>query len=277
MSIRAIECSKQYGQAKDPGSVQVLDRVSFDIEKHEFVAFLGPSGCGKTTLLKMIAGLSEWNQGELLVDNKPVRGPGSDRAVVFQNFALMPWADVIRNVAFGLELRNIGKAEREATARELINTMGLKGFEHHFPKQLSGGMQQRVGLARALAIKPEILLMDEPFGALDAQTRRVMQEELIRLHATEPKTVVFVTHDLDEAVRLADRILVLSARPGQVIESITIPSELRRTVVSGAGPELQVIRNQLWQTLRQLQTDAHSVDGHLIDGDASCSHTVSAS
>jgi len=268
MSIQAIECSMHYGQEHESGWVQVLDRVSFNIEKHEFVAFLGPSGCGKTTLLKMIAGLTDWNHGELLVDNKPVHGPDTDRAVVFQNFALMPWADVIRNVAFGLELRNIGKAEREATARELINTMGLKGFEHHFPKQLSGGMQQRVGLARALAIKPEILLMDEPFGALDAQTRRVMQEELIRLHVTEPKTVVFVTHDLDEAVRLADRILVLSARPGRVIESITVPRELRRNVVTDVAPELQVIRNKLWQTLRELQADAHSVGSDIAGSQA---------
>jgi len=264
MTIQAIDCSKRYGHKNDPASVQVIEQCSFHIDKHEFVAFLGPSGCGKTTLLKMIAGLTDWDNGELLIDGNRVNGPGIDRAVVFQNFALMPWANVMRNIAFGLELRNIGKAEREATAQELIHTMGLSGFEQHFPRQLSGGMQQRVGLARALAINPEILLMDEPFGALDAQTRRIMQEELIRLHAAEPKTVVFVTHDLDEAVRLADRILVFSARPGRVIEVVTVPTELCRNSNNDALPALQDIRNQLWQTLRELHADTYNAESHSV-------------
>ena len=209
----------------------------------------------------MIAGLTQWNQGEVLIDQVPVTGPGNDRAVVFQNFSLMPWADVKRNVAFGLELQGMGKTEREAIALDLISTMGLKGFEHHFPRQLSGGMQQRVGLARALAVNPDILLMDEPFGSLDALNRRIMQEELIRLHSTAPKTVVFVTHDLDEAVRLADRIIVISSRPGSVVETVTVPHECRRKIAAEDMPELRRIRSQLWQILQTQHYKAEPGNG----------------
>lgn len=258
MTIEVIQCSKHYSQSQSHSSIQVLDRSNFCVAKHEFVVLLGPSGCGKTTLLRMIAGLTHWDQGEILIDNIPVNGPGTDRAVVFQNFALLPWADVLRNIAFGLELRGVKLIEREKIALDLVEAMGLKGFEHHYPKQLSGGMQQRVGLARALAIKPNILLMDEPFGALDAITRRIMQDELMRLHEDKAKTVVFVTHDLDEAIRLADRIIVLSARPGRVVETITVPHNNRRNYACIESPEVQQIRDRLWQTLQRLHDEPAS-------------------
>lgn len=255
MTIDVVQCSKHYHQSPGHSTVQVLDRCSFSVAKHEFVVLLGPSGCGKTTLLRMIAGLTSWDQGEILIDSIPVCGPGKDRAMVFQNFALLPWADVQRNIAFGLELRGMNVMERERIAMDFVETMGLKGFEHHFPKQLSGGMQQRVGLARALAIEPNILLMDEPFGALDAITRRIMQDELMRLHADKAKTVVFVTHDLDEAIRLADRIIVLSARPGRVVETVTVPPTNRRNNDFIESMEVRDIRARLWKTLQRLHDE----------------------
>ena len=235
------------------GQLQVLDQVDLKIRRHEFVALLGPSGCGKTTLLKIIAGLEPWLSGKVRVQDQVVSGPGNGRAVVFQNFALLPWANVLTNAAFGLELRGMAKDEREARAAELLEQVGLKGFEDYFPGQLSGGMQQRVGLARALAVEPDILLMDEPFSALDAQTRRLMQEDLLDLLTITPKTVLYVTHSMEEAVRLADRILLMGPRPGRIIEAFEVPFGRPRAVDIETDPRFTALIAQIWSKLREMQ------------------------
>jgi NitT/TauT family transport system ATP-binding protein len=203
-----------------PGPVQALDNINVDFPRGELTSLLGPSGCGKTTLLKIIAGLLPATTGEVLVNGRPVSGPGPERAFVFQDFALMPWASVLRNVAFGLELRGVGKAERESVARRYIGQVGLGGFENRYPHELSGGMRQRVGLARALSVNADVLLMDEPFSAVDEQTRRKFQEDLLRLVAQEKKTFIFVTHSIEEAVYVSDRIVLLSPRPGRISQVI---------------------------------------------------------
>lgn len=199
-----------------PGGVRALEGVSFDLPKGELTSIIGPSGCGKTTTLKIIAGLVEATSGEVTVKDGPVRGPGPDRAFVFQDFALMPWATVLRNTAFGLELRGVPRKEREAIAREYIAKINLTGFEDAYPHQLSGGMRQRVGLARALAVDADILLMDEPFASVDEQIRRKFQEDLLRLLSEENKTVVFVTHSIEEAVYVSDQVVILTRGPAQV-------------------------------------------------------------
>ena len=199
-----------------PGDIKALDSVTIDFPRGQLTSLLGPSGCGKTTLLKIIAGLLPATSGEVLVNGRPVSGPGPERAFVFQDFALMPWASVLRNVAFGLELRGTGSAEREAVARRYIAQVGLSGFEQKYPHELSGGMRQRVGLARALAVNADVLLMDEPFSAVDEQTRRKFQEDLLALVAQERKTFIFVTHSIEEAVYVSDRIVLLERRPGRV-------------------------------------------------------------
>jgi NitT/TauT family transport system ATP-binding protein len=202
------------------GGVHALDAISVDFPRGRLTSLLGPSGCGKTTLLKIIAGLLPATSGEVLVNGRSVRGPGPERAFVFQDFALMPWATVLGNVAFGLELRGVGKAERQAASRHYIAEVGLSGFEDKYPHELSGGMRQRVGLARALAVKADVLLMDEPFSAVDEQTRRKFQEDLLKLREIEKKTFVFVTHSIEEAVYLSDRIVLLSTGPGRVSQVI---------------------------------------------------------
>jgi NitT/TauT family transport system ATP-binding protein len=203
-----------------PGGVQALETVSVDFPRGELTSLLGPSGCGKTTLLKIIAGLLPATSGDVLVNGRPVSGPGPERAFVFQDFALMPWATVMRNVAFGLELRGVGRSEREDVAGGYIKQVGLGGFERRYPHELSGGMRQRVGLARALSVNADVLLMDEPFSAVDEQTRRKFQEDLLALVAQERKTFIFVTHSIEEAVYVSDRIVLLSRRPGRVSQVI---------------------------------------------------------
>jgi NitT/TauT family transport system ATP-binding protein len=196
--------------------VLALDQVSLEVANREFVALLGPSGCGKSTLLYLIGGFLPVEAGTISVDGKPVSGPGPDRGIVFQHFALFPWKTVRGNILYGLERQGMPKAEREQRAMEFIELVGLQGFEDSYPSQLSGGMRQRTAIARTLAFDPKILLMDEPFGALDAQTRGLMQSELLRIWQRTPKTVIFVTHDVQEAVYLADRVAVMSARPGRI-------------------------------------------------------------
>ena len=196
--------------------VVALDNVSLSVENREFLALLGPSGCGKSTLLYMIGGFLPTVTGSIRVDGKPVAGPGPDRGVVFQHFALFPWKTVKANILYGLERMQLGRAERESRAQAFIDMVGLTGFEDSYPSQLSGGMKQRAAIARTLAFDPQILLMDEPFGALDAQTRSLMQAELLNIWRRTPKTVIFVTHDVQEAVFLADRVAVMSARPGRI-------------------------------------------------------------
>jgi NitT/TauT family transport system ATP-binding protein len=198
------------------GGVEALKSVGLEIPRGRLSTFLGPSGCGKTTLLKIIAGLIPPSRGEVWVKGKKVDGPGPERAFVFQDFALLPWANVLRNVAFGLELRGVPKEERQQIALKHIAEVGLKSFESSYPHQLSGGMRQRVGLARALAVDADIILMDEPFSSVDEQTRRKFQEELLDLLKHKQKTVIFVTHSIEEAAYLSDQIVLLSPRPGTV-------------------------------------------------------------
>src|SRR6201993_1727466 len=197
-------------------AVLALSDISLEIRPREFLALLGPSGCGKSTLLYLIGGFLPIEGGAIRVNDKPVVGPGPDRGIVFQNFALFPWKTVRANILYGLERQGLPREERQKRAQAFIDLVGLKGFEDSFPSQLSGGMKQRTALARTLAIDPEILLMDEPFGALDAQTRSLMQTELLSIWQRTPKTVIFVTHDVQEAVYLARRIAVMSARPGRI-------------------------------------------------------------
>jgi NitT/TauT family transport system ATP-binding protein len=236
--------------------VEALKDVSLTINDGEFITVLGPSGCGKTTLLRILAGLEPWDQGDVRVAGTSVTGPGPERAMVFQSFALMPWAKIVDNVAFGLEMRGVPKAEREDRALKLIELVGLKGFERRLPGELSGGMQQRVGLARALAVDPQILLMDEPFGALDEQTRRLLQEELLQIWEATRKTVIFITHSMEEAVLLGDRIVLMSPRPGRIVEIVDVPlARPRASAVDSieGSAEFAAITADLWQKLRGMQ------------------------
>jgi len=204
------------------GEFLAIDRIDFRIEEKEFVAIVGPSGCGKTTLMRMAAGLDFPTDGRVLVGGNEVKGPGPERAVVFQQFALLPWKTVRENMGFGLMCKRTPKPEADALIARYVELMGLSGHEDSFPHQLSGGMQQRVAIARAYVMNPAALLMDEPFGALDAQTRIVMQEELVRLARRNPRTVIFITHAVDEAIYLADRVVVMGRKPGRIIETIDI-------------------------------------------------------
>jgi NitT/TauT family transport system ATP-binding protein len=196
--------------------VLALSDISLEIRPREFLALLGPSGCGKSTLLYLVGGFLPIEGGRILVEGKPVAAPGPDRGIVFQHFALFPWKSVRSNILYGLERQGLPRAEREKRAQAFIDMVGLRGFEDSYPSQLSGGMKQRTAIARTLAIDPEVLLMDEPFGALDAQTRSIMQTELLKIWQRSPKTVIFVTHDVQEAVYLAERVAVMSARPGRI-------------------------------------------------------------
>ncbi len=233
------------------GAVTALENIHLEFNRGELTSLLGPSGCGKTTLLKILAGLLKPTSGEVRVNGKPVTGPGPERAFVFQDFALMPWATVLRNASYGLELQGVGKREREDRARHYVAEVGLAGFEDKYPHELSGGMRQRVGLARALAVNADVLMMDEPFSAVDEQTRRKFQEDLIRLREIEQKTFILVTHSIEEAVYLSDRIVLLSPRPGRVSQIVTPnidrhgdPEAIRR------NPEYLDLIDDIWAGLR---------------------------
>lgn len=252
--IELGDCRKTFPSHNGRAPTLALDGINLTIATQEFVCILGPSGCGKTTLLKAIAGLVQLDAGQVRIDGRVVTAPGPDRALVFQNFALLPWADVLTNIAFGLELRGMPKEKRDHIARELTRAVGLAGFEYYFPRQLSGGMQQRVGLARALAVDPQILLMDEPFGAVDEQTRRLLQEDLLALLERTRKTVVFVTHSMDEAVRLGDRVVLMTPRPGRVQEAIRVDLPRPRPVDVDKYPQFVELKEYLWTQLRAMQT-----------------------
>jgi NitT/TauT family transport system ATP-binding protein len=243
-----------------------LQGVSLTVAEREFVAIVGPSCCGKTTCLRMAAGLEHPTGGQVSVGGVPVRAPGPDRAVVFQQFALFPWKTVWDNIEFGLHSLGVGAAERRRRIEQYIALMGLGGYEQAFPHQLSGGMQQRVAIARAYVLDPKVLLMDEPFGALDAQTRVVMQEELVRLARTNPRTVLFITHAVEEAVYLADRVVVMTRRPGTVREIIDVKrvreaerwDRHERIEDVMDLPSFVHLRTQIWKLLRDQQpSDAH--------------------
>jgi len=231
--------------------VHALDDCSLTINSGEVIALIGSSGCGKTTLLKIIHGLIGADDGVIRVDGRTVQGPGYDRGMVFQDSRLLPWRTAIDNVEFGLEIKRVPRQERRAIAERFINIVGLTGFEDRHPHQLSGGMRQRVGLARALAIDPEVLLMDEPFGALDAQTKELLQAELLRIQAATGKTILFVTHDLDEAVYVADRVIVMSPRPGRISEEVVVGIPRPRPDVAAVKQMQEFIarRAHIWESL----------------------------
>jgi ABC-type nitrate/sulfonate/bicarbonate transport system ATPase subunit len=242
------------GVAKAFGPVQALVDIHLTVQAGEFLSFIGLSGCGKTTLLKTIAGLVPADAGRVVVGDREVTGPGRECSVVFQDFALLPWATVQKNVEFGLLLRGVPPAERAERARRSIGKVALAGFEQAYPAQLSGGMQQRVGLARALAVSPQVLLMDEPFASIDEQTRRLFQDDLLRLWSEERKTVVLVTHSMEEAIYLSDRVVVLSPRPGHVHQVLDVP--LPRPREAGdvrATADFARLVDGLWKILRKLQ------------------------
>lgn len=252
--VEIANLTKTY-RSRDGQEVPALLGLSLEIRDGEIVTVIGPSGCGKTTLLRVIAGLVPSDVGEVRVGGRPVRGPGPDRAVVFQHFALLPWKTALDNVAFGLELQGVPFEERRERAQRFVRLVGLEGFEHRLPRELSGGMQQRVGLARALLVAPDVLLMDEPFGALDDQTRRLMQDQFMALHAIQPKTVLFITHSMEEAVRLGDRVVLMTPRPGRLREVIEVTLPRPRTEEVEATREFIELKTYLWRQLKTMYVE----------------------
>jgi NitT/TauT family transport system ATP-binding protein len=230
--------------------VLALEDVSLEVREREFVALLGPSGCGKSTLLYLIGGFLPVEKGRIAIDGKPVAAPGPDRGIVFQHFALFPWKTVRGNILYGLERQGMPRAEREKRAQDFIDLVGLTGFEDSYPAHLSGGMKQRTAIARTLAFDPKILLMDEPFGALDAQTRHLMQSELLGIWQRTPKTVIFVTHDVQEAVYLADRVVVMSARPGRIKATVDTRFDKNDKDIFRAKPFVDKV-DELWNLVRE--------------------------
>jgi NitT/TauT family transport system ATP-binding protein len=231
-------------------TVVALDGFDLEIREGEFVAIVGPSGCGKSTLLHMLGGFEPVDSGEMLLNGRPIIKPGPDRGMLFQEYALYPWRTVGGNIAWPLEVQGLPKAERTEIAERLMTLVGLKHFRNHYPSELSGGMKQRVALARVLAFDPKILLMDEPFGALDAQNRELLQEELQRIWDASRKTVLFVTHDIDEAIYLSDRVIVFTARPGRIKQDIAIRLPRPREIEIKKSPEYVAYRNMIWDMLR---------------------------
>ncbi|HSW05646.1 ABC transporter ATP-binding protein [Aquabacterium sp.] len=245
-------------------AISAVDDVSLQVQPGEFVSLIGPSGCGKSTLLNVAAGFLQPSQGDALLDGEYIAGPGSDRGVVFQQYSLFPWMTVRRNVEFGLKMKGVPRSERESQARTLLGLAGLLSFENHYPDQLSGGMKQRVGIVRALATGPRVLLMDEPFGALDSQTRVVMQEILTNMWQRLRISVLFVTHDIDEAVFLSDRILVMTARPGRIKAELPVPLPRPRTPEMTSSPAFIAMVQQLKALIREESLAA--MGGELRDG-----------
>jgi len=238
-----------YGRAGDIR--KVLDDITVSIAAGEFVCIVGASGCGKTTFIRCIAGLLPAEEGAVRIDGNLVTRPGSDRGFVFQSDALMPWRTVMQNILFGLEVRGHPLSEMQPVGSRLLNLVGLTGFEDHYPNELSGGMRQRVNLARALAIDPQVLLMDEPFAALDAQTREIMQRELLKIWAKERKTVLFITHQIDEAIYLADRVLVFSHRPGRIAADIRISFPRPRDLTLKRNPDFLKHVDEVWKLIEE--------------------------
>lgn len=252
VEIKNVSHTFTKGTGSEMTKTQAVCNANLEVKRDEFLVMLGPSGCGKTTLLRLIDGLIKPTEGEILVDGKPVAGPGLDRAVVFQSINLLPWRNTFDNVVLGLEIKGTPEEEMRSTAQKYIDMVGLSGFENHYPHELSGGMQQRVGIARALAVNPKILLMDEPFGYLDALTRMSLQMELLDIWSKQKKTIIFITHDLDESIFLGDRVVLMSCRPGRITEifPIDLPRprpghDIRNT------SQFQSIRARIWDKLKE--------------------------
>lgn len=254
IKVEAVDVGKFFYEKQRGMLVEAIKGLDLTVKEHEFAVLLGPSGCGKTTFLHMVAGVEKPTTGKVHIDGKEVTGPGRDRGIVFQDHALFPWKTVIENISYGLNIKKIPKKEAQKICREFIEMVDLKGFENAYPHTLSGGMRQRVAIARALAYNPSILLMDEPFGALDAQTRSYMIKDLARIHQDTKKTVLFVTHSIDESILLADRIFIFSARPSKIkyVIPIELPHprsiddpkavELRNQIMAILSPEVQRAR-----------------------------------
>jgi NitT/TauT family transport system ATP-binding protein len=228
-----------------------LENVSLSVRAGEFMVLVGPSGCGKSTLIDLLGGLSQPSSGQILLDGVPITGPGLNRGIVFQQYALFPWRTALENVEFGLEAKRVARAERRDIARSHLEMVGLSGFEDRFPHELSGGMKQRVAIARSLAYDPEVLLMDEPFAALDAQTREALQVELLHIWEKSRTTILFITHGIDEAVCLGQRIAVMTSRPGRIKQVVDVPTDFRKHAEDiRSAPEFGQIRHQIWTLLR---------------------------
>jgi NitT/TauT family transport system ATP-binding protein len=249
MSILEIKSVSKTFPGANGGTV-ALQSTDLSVQENDFITILGPSGCGKSTLLRMVAGLDSPTAGKIELDGRMVSGPGADRGMVFQSYTLFPWLTVLQNVCFGLREKGMSQADQHALARQFIKKVGLDGFESHFPKQLSGGMQQRTALARALANNPRILLMDEPFGALDHQTRELMQELLESIWEAERKTVLFVTHDIDEAIFMANRVVVMTARPGRIKCDLPVSIDHPRHYSVKTKPVFSDLKARLTEEIR---------------------------
>ena len=257
--LRVHHVSKVFEQ-KDQ-MVTALEDTNFDVREGEFVTILGPSGCGKSTILKVIAGLTEPSSGYVLLNNQRINGPGADRGMVFQGYTLFPWLTVEQNIGFGLQLKGMAKAERRDIVQHYLELIGLGGFGAMYPNSLSGGMKQRVAIARALANDPEVLLMDEPFGALDAQTRTVMQELLLKVWEESQKTILFVTHDIDEAIFMGDRVYVMTARPGRLKAEIPVPIPRPREFSIKTSSEFMHLKSEILELIREESWKAASEIG----------------
>jgi NitT/TauT family transport system ATP-binding protein len=252
VKLQIDHLTKHYWLEREDREVLALSDVSFSVDDGEFMAIVGPSGCGKTSMLNIIAGLLPYEEGNVAIDGKKVDGPGIDRAVVFQHASLLPWRTIEGNVRYGMELqRRFDEQRMKERADHFIKLVGLSGFERHYPSELSGGMQQRVNLARALAADPVVLLMDEPFAALDAQTREFMQAELLKIWSKARKTVVFITHQINEAIYLADRVVVMSARPGRVKDVFEVPFERPRNLSLKRDPLFLELEDSVWRLIEE--------------------------
>jgi len=258
--LEARDVSLDYVQPRSGGRLRALDRVNLTVEDGEFVSIVGPSGCGKTTFLSVVDGLLPATSGRVLVDGVEVARPGPDRAVVFQDASLLPWRTALDNVGYGLECNGAGRRQARERAEKFVALVGLQGFEHNYPYELSGGMQQRVNLARALVMDPKILLMDEPFASLDAQTRETMQEELLRIWKVANKTVLFITHQIDEAIFLSDRVIVFSGRPGRVKESIPVGIERPRALRLKREARFHALEDRIWSLIHDEAASTPSAD-----------------
>ena len=251
IKLQAVGLRHEFYQPRTGGRLLALDNINLQVEDGEFVTIVGPSGCGKTTFINLCDGLLKPTAGHITIDGKQVTGPGNDRGMVFQDSCLMPWRTVFKNVIFGLECQGLDNGEGQERARNFIKLVGLQGFEDHYPHELSGGMQQRCNLARALTVDPKILIMDEPFAALDAQTREIMQLELLRIWDEARKTILFITHQINEAIYLADRVIVFGARPGKVKQTIKINIPRPRGLAVKRSKEFLEYEDKLWNMIEE--------------------------